>query len=102
MKILKVGTKVRISRTVSFGYDEQNERIIHYQSVSEDNYYLIGIRHQPLGKYHTGEWFNSIEGAEYDPPYLIVKETVKVALVVKSLKNKPVTVLYSDIEDQLI
>lgn len=101
----RVGKIVMVKRTIYFHYDENNQRTYSFHEKNKllpKKCFLIGIRYCPLGKYHPahgGSWGYEAEPGE--PPMLACKGVVKVALVVEGIRNAPMRVLYSDIEDQL-
>lgn len=101
----RVGKIVMVKRTIYFHYDENNQRTYSFHESNKllpKKCFLIGIRYCPLGKYqrgYQGSWGYDADPGE--PPSLDCKGVVKVALVVESIHNAPMRVLYSDIEDQL-
>lgn len=96
----RVGKIVMVKRTIYFHYDENNQRTYSFHEKNKllpKKCFLIGIRYCPLGKYNNRNFYDD----DCEPPYLACKGVVKVALVVESIRNAPMRVLYSDIEDQL-
>jgi len=98
-----IGLPVRVQNLVTWRYDENGVRMPHLTPVHGQMYYFIGVYHSPLGTYvRSGGGYTYFGDDDFSPAYLKQTGTTKLARVVKSFRNKPVSVMYAEIEGQLL
>jgi len=100
LRRLRIGDLVRVLAVTRAEYNDQNQRIVVREELSEPNLgYVVGAARIQIGEYSgaglTGAGLTA-KTTTSSPPFLIVKGVVTVWLVRFGLLNRPVKVQDKD------
>lgn len=94
----KIGDWVLVQATVSFEYDDSDNRRPVRKRCGVFAAQVVGAKYCQVGKYESGHIrYDPLDGDDVEPPSLNCKGTVVVWLVRRGMTNKPIEVLPDDL-----